>query len=157
MPFYLRTGKRMPQQISLIAIRFKPPPQLLFRETPLETIEPNWIVLSLQPDESMHMEIHARQPGQAMNTRVLQLNASYRKTHETPLDAYETLLLDVIEGDRSLFLRFDEVEWAWRVVDPILKQWAQDREFIHTYPAGTWGPPEANRLFDDEDHDWRNE
>ena len=157
VPFYLRTGKRMPQQISLIAIRFKPPPQLLFRETPLETIEPNWIVLSLQPDESMHMEIHARQPGQAMNTRVLQLNASYRKTHETPLDAYETLLLDVIEGDRSLFLRFDEVEWAWRVVDPILKQWAQDQEFIHTYPAGTWGPVEANRLFDDEDHDWRNE
>ncbi len=157
VPFYLRTGKRMPQQSSLIAIRFKPPPQLLFRETPLESIEPNWIVLSLQPDESMHMEIHARQPGQAMNTRVLQLNASYRKTHETPLDAYETLLLDVIEGDRSLFLRFDEVEWAWRVVDPILKQWAQDQEFIHTYQAGTWGPQEANRLFDDEDHDWRNE
>jgi glucose-6-phosphate 1-dehydrogenase len=157
VPFYLRTGKRLAQQSSLIAIRFRQPPQLLFRETPLESIESNWIVLSLQPDESMHMEIHARQPGQAMNTRILQLNASYRKTHETPLDAYETLLLDVIEGDRSLFLRFDEVEWAWRVVDPILKQWALDRDFIHTYPAGTWGPPEANRLFDDEDHDWRNQ
>jgi glucose-6-phosphate 1-dehydrogenase len=157
VPFYLRTGKRLTRQSSLIAIRFRQPPQLLFRETPLESIEANWIVLSLQPDESMHMEIHARQPGQAMNTRVLQLNASYRKTHETPLDAYETLLLDVIEGDRSLFLRFDEVEWAWRVVDPILKQWSLDQEYIHTYPAGTWGPPEANRLFDDEDHDWRDQ
>lgn len=157
VPFYLRTGKRMAQQSSLIAIRFRQPPQLLFRETPLESIAPNWIVLSLQPNESMHMEIHARQPGQAMNTHVLKLNASYRKVHETPLDAYETLLLDVIEGDRSLFLRFDEVEWAWRVVDPILKQWALDQEFIHTYPAGSWGPAEASRLFDDDGHDWRNE
>ncbi len=72
------------------------------------------------------------------------------------MDAYETLLLDVIEGDRTLFIRFDEVEWAWRVVDPILKQWAREREFIHTYPAGSWGPPEAERLFDDEDTAWRN-
>ena len=157
VPFYLRTGKRMPKQMSLIAIRFRHPPQQLFRETPLESIAPNWILLSIQPSESMHMEIHVKQPGLAMDTRVMQLNASYHKTNETPLDAYETLLLDVIEGDRTLFIRFDEVEWAWRVVDPILKYWVQEREFIQTYPAGSWGPPEANRLFDSEDHFWRNE
>ncbi|OYY93756.1 MAG: glucose-6-phosphate dehydrogenase [Hydrogenophilales bacterium 28-61-23] len=157
VPFYLRTGKRLKQGLSMIALRLRHPPQQLFRETPLETLEPNWIVLSIQPDESMHMEIHAKQPGLDMNTRVVKLNASFRNPDENPLDAYEALLLDVIEGDGTLFIRFDEVEWAWRVVDPILKYWAQERDFIHTYAAGGWGPIEANRLFDDEDTEWRNE
>lgn len=157
VPFYLRTGKRMPRQTSMIAIRFRHPPQQLFRETPLETIDPNWILLSIQPDESMRMEIHVKQPGLDMDTRLMQMNASYLKTDEETLDAYETLLLDVIEGDRSLFLRFDEVEWAWRVVDPILKHWAVERDYIPTYPAGSWGPADANRLFDSDDQTWRNE
>ena len=157
VPFYLRTGKRMPRQTSMIAIRFRHPPQQLFRETPLETIDPNWILLSIQPDESMRMEIHVKQPGLDMDTRMMQMNASFLKTDEETLDAYETLLLDVIEGDRSLFLRFDEVEWAWRVVDPILKHWAVERDYIPTYAAGTWGPPDANRLFDSDDQTWRNE
>ena len=157
VPFYLRTGKRLAKPMSMIAIRFRHPPQQLFRNTPVETIAPNWVLLSIQPEESMHMEIHVKRPGLDMDTRVLQLNASYRKTHETPLDAYENLLLDVIEGDRTLFLRFDEVEWAWRVVDPIITYWASERDFINTYPAGTWGSEEANRLFDSEDQVWRNE
>jgi len=156
VPFYLRTGKRLKEQLSMIAIRLRHPPQQLFRETPLEKLDPNWIVLSIQPDESMHMEIHAKQPGLDMNTRVVRLNASFRTGDENPLDAYEALLLDVIEGDGTLFIRFDEVEWAWRVVDPIIKYWAQERDFIHTYPAGTWGPHESNRLFDAEDTEWRN-
>jgi glucose-6-phosphate 1-dehydrogenase len=157
VPFYLRTGKRLHKSMSMIALRLRHPPQQLFRETPLETLEPNWIVLSIQPEESMHLEIHAKQPGLDMDTRVVRLNASFRTADEHPLDAYETLLLDVIEGDRTLFIRFDEVEWAWRVVDPILKYWAQERDFIHTYAAGGWGPIEANRLFDGEDTEWRNE
>lgn len=156
VPFYLRTGKRLHKSLSMIALRLRHPPQQLFRETPLEALEPNWIVLSIQPEESMHMEIHAKQPGLDMDTRVVKLNASFRNADENPLDAYETLLLDVIEGDRTLFIRFDEVEWAWRVVDPILKYWAQERDFIHTYAAGGWGPIEANRLFDGEDTEWRN-
>ncbi len=156
VPFYLRTGKRLKEQLSMIAIRFRHPPQQLFRETPLETLAPNWAVLSIQPQESMHLELHAKQPGLGMDTRVVKLNASYRNPDEKPLDAYEALLLDVIEGDRTLFIRFDEVEWAWRVVDPILKYWAQERDFIHTYAAGTWGPHESNRLFDAEDTEWRN-
>lgn len=157
VPFYLRTGKRMARQATTIALRFRHPPQQLFRETPLESIAPNWILLSIQPDEFMRMEIHVKQPGLDMDTRVMPMNASFLKTDEQTLDAYETLLLDVIEGDRSLFIRFDEVEWAWRVVDPILKLWAVEREFIPTYPAGSWGPAEANRLFDHDDHVWRNE
>ncbi|SDH73059.1 glucose-6-phosphate dehydrogenase [Nitrosomonas sp. Nm132] len=157
MPFYLRTGKRLAKQTSMIAIRFKHPPRLLFRETPLESIAPNWVLLSIQPEKSMRMEIHVKQPGLDMDTRVMQMNASFLKTDEQALDAYETLLLDVIEGDRSLFIRFDEVEWAWRVVDPILKHWLVEREFIPAYAAGSWGPAEANRLFDSDDQTWRNE
>jgi glucose-6-phosphate 1-dehydrogenase len=156
VPFYLRTGKRLHKSMSMIALRLRHPPQQLFRETPLETLEPNWIVLSIQPEESMHLEIHAKQPGLDMNTRVVKLNACFRNSDEHPLDAYEALLLDVIEGDRTLFIRFDEVEWAWRVVDPILKYWAQERDYIHTYPAGSWGSPEATRLFDGDDTEWRN-
>ena len=157
VPFYLRTGKRMPRQTSMIAIRFRHPPQQLFRETPLESIDPNWILLSIQPDESMRMEVHVKQPGLDMDTRLMQMNASFLKTDEQTLDAYETLLLDVIERDRSLFLRFDEIEWAWRVVDPILRHWAVEREYIPTYAAGNWGPSDANRLFDSDDQIWRNE
>ncbi|MGK2952229.1 MAG: glucose-6-phosphate dehydrogenase, partial [Thiobacillus sp.] len=100
---------------------------------------------------------HVKQPGLDMDTRLMQMNASFLKTDEQTLDAYETLLLDVIEGDRSLFLRFDEIEWAWRVVDPILNHWAIEREYIPTYPAGNWGPADANRLFDSDDQIWRNE
>ncbi|MCA1979584.1 MAG: glucose-6-phosphate dehydrogenase [Thiobacillus sp.] len=157
VPFYLRTGKRLAKQTSMIAIRFRHPPQQLFRETPIETIAPNWVLLSIQPEESMRMEIHVKQPGLDMDTRVMQMNASFLKTDEATLDAYETLLLDVIEGDRSLFIRFDEVEWAWQVVDPILKNWTVEREYIPTYPAGSWGPAEANRLFDSDDQTWRDE
>lgn len=156
VPFYLRTGKRLSEKMSSIAIRFRHPPQQLFRETALEWIEPNWIVLSLYPNECMRMEIHAKQPGLEMITRVAELQAPYRQPDEKSLDAYETLLLDVIHGDRSLFIRFDEVEWAWRVVDPILRHWSLTDEFIHTYPAGSWGPDESSRLFDSEDQQWRN-
>ncbi len=156
VPFYLRTGKRLSEKMSSIAIRFKQPPQQLFRETALEWIEPNWIVLSLYPDECMRMEIHAKQPGLEMITRIAEMQAPYRQPGEKSLEAYETLLLDVMQGDRSLFIRFDEVEWAWRVVDPILRHWAVTDEFIHTYPAGSWGPDESSRLFDSEDQQWRN-
>ncbi len=157
VPFYLRTGKRLKEKTSSIAIRFKQPPQQLFRETALEWIEPNWIILSLYPDECMRMEIHAKQPGLEMITRTAELQAPYRQPNEPALEAYETLLLDVILNDRSLFIRFDEVEMAWRVVDPILRQWAATQEFIHTYPAGSWGPEESSRLFDSEDQRWRND
>ena len=157
VPFYLRTGKRLAQQRSLIAIRFRPPPQLLFHRAGHDRLDPNWIVLSIQPSECINIELHAKQPGPAIDTRMLSLNASYRQDYASPLEAYKTLLLEVIEGDRSLFLRFDEVEWAWRVIDPILRHWAAQKNDIPTYPAGSWGPDETARLFDRADHAWRNE
>ena len=91
-----------------------------------------------------------------MRSETTQLDASYCGINQSQLDAYEALLLDVIEGDRSLFLRYDEVSWAWKVVDPILKVWSMERDFIQTYPAGSWGPQEADRLFERQDQRWRN-
>ncbi len=157
VPFYVRTGKRMAKATSYICIRFKEPPQHFFRETPIEQLNPNWITLGIQPEEMLRVELQAKVPGLEMNTRTISLDASYRNEFEASLDAYEALLLDVIEDDHSLFLRYDEVKWAWKVVDPILKEWSVERDFINTYPAGSWGPREANRLFHREYQTWRNE
>jgi len=156
VPFYLRTGKRLAHTNSLIAIRFKHPPQRLFQSTAIERLEPNWLLLNIQPNECIRIEIQVKQPGLEMRTQTERMDASSCVLPPEHIDAYEALILDVIEGDHTHFLRYDEVEWAWRVVDPVLKLWATERDFIHTYPAGSWGPAEANRLFDREDQDWRN-
>jgi glucose-6-phosphate 1-dehydrogenase len=156
VPFYLRTGKRMGESNSLISIRFKHPPQQLFRETAIEQLKPNWVLLNIQPHECLRMELQVKQPGLEMRAETTRLDASSCSISETRIDAYEALILDVIEGDHALFLRYDEVKWAWQVVDPVLKVWATEREFIHTYAAGSWGPSECNRLFDRDDQYWRN-
>jgi glucose-6-phosphate 1-dehydrogenase len=157
VPFFLRTGKRLSRTQSTIAIRFRHPPQHLFHiKKSEEQIEPNWIYLSLQPTESMHMEMHVKAPGLGMDTRVVSLNASYRKPDEKPLEAYEALLLDVIRGDKTLFIRFDEVEWAWRVVEPIMQAWGNGKGPVKTYPAGSWGP-DTQQIFDCHDQEWRND
>jgi glucose-6-phosphate 1-dehydrogenase len=156
VPFYLRTGKRMAENSSAICIRFKNPPQDLMRHTRQGPPPPNWIMLGIQPDDCMRMEMQVKVPGLDVRTRTISLDATYRKDGDEEYDAYEGLLLDVILGDHSLFLRMDEVEAAWRVVDPVLKVWAMEREFINTYPAGTWGPRGTYRLFDREDQFWRH-
>ncbi len=156
VPFYLRTGKRMAESSSAICIRFKHPPQHLFRNTPLERLRPNWLLLGIQPKESLRLELQVKVPGLEMRTRTISLDASYRRADEPAFGAYEDLLLDVFLGDRSLFLRYDEVEWAWRVVDPVIKVWSTERDFINTYPAGSWGPRGTYRLFDSEDQFWRH-
>jgi glucose-6-phosphate 1-dehydrogenase len=156
VPFFLRTGKRMAQRNSMVAIRFKHPPQQLFRETQINLIKPNWILMNMQPNECISLEMQVKESGLEMRTQTTRLDASYCGVNSLALDAYETLLLDVIEGDHSLFLRYDEVSWAWKVVDPVLKVWATERDYIHTYPAGSWGPPGAERLFDRQDQRWRN-
>lgn len=156
VPFYLRTGKRMKEGSSAICIRFKEPPHHLFRNTHLERLLPNWLLIGIQPNECLKMEIQVKVPGLEMKTRRMSLDASYRSGDEAQTDAYEDLLLDVLEGDRSLFLRYDEVEWAWRVVDPVLKVWSMERDFINTYDSGTWGPRGTYRMFDHDDQFWRH-
>ena len=155
VPFYLRTGKPLPRKQSLVAIRFRQPPQQLFRTAMHERIRSNWIYLSLQPEESMQVELHAKQPGLELETRTVRLNTGFRQDGEVALDAYETLLLDVIEGDASLFIRFDEVEESWKVVTPLMEAWAEGTEDLRIYPAGSWGPEEAKLLFDRPAHVWR--
>lgn len=156
VPFYLRTGKRMAQTYSQISIRFREPPQQLFRETQIENTAPNWLLIGIQPEENFRFEIQIKAEGLEMRTRTVQMDATYTAPQPANLDAYATLLLDAINGDQTLFLRYDEVSWAWQVVDPILRNWAVEQDYIPTYPAGTWGPPEADRLFDDDAHRWRN-
>jgi glucose-6-phosphate 1-dehydrogenase len=156
VPFYLRTGKRMAETASAVCIRFKAPPQDLLRQTHHEGAHPNWILLGIQPEDCMRMEMRVKVPGFDLNTRTISLDATYRHNGDDDVDAYEVLLLDVMEGDHSLFLRYDEVEWAWRVVDPVLKVWSMERDFINTYKSGSWGPRGTYRLFDREDQFWRH-
>ncbi len=156
VPFYLRTGKRLAENSSAICVRFKAPPQDLLRQTRREPPKPNWILLGIQPSDCLRMEVQVKVPGLDLHTRTISLDATYRKGDDQDYDAYEGLLLDVMNGDHSLFLRYDEVEWAWKTVDPILKVWSMEREFINTYPAGTWGPRGTYRLFDRDDQFWRH-
>jgi glucose-6-phosphate 1-dehydrogenase len=156
VPFYLRTGKRMAEGSSAICVRFKSPPQDLLRHTRQGPSQPNWIMLGIQPNDCLKMEMQVKVPGLDLHTRTISLDATYRKESDEDCDAYAGLLLDVMQGDPALFLRIDEVEAAWRVVDPILKVWAMERDFINTYPAGSWGPRGTYRLFDRDDQFWRH-
>lgn len=155
VPFYMRTGKRMANAQSTISICFRHPPLQFFRDTNVQCMNPNWVLLGIQPEECIRIEMTVKEPGLEMSTRTSSLDASFRNHDEKAIDAYEDLLLDVLKGDRSLFLRFDEVEYAWRIVDPILQTWAIERDYIATYPAGSWGP-EDSRLFDKESQSWRS-
>ena len=155
VPMYLRTGKRMTKAQSSISICFRHPPLQFFRGTNVQCMTQNWVLLGIQPEECIRIEMTVKEPGLEMSTRTSSLDASFRNDDEKAIDAYEDLLLDVLKGDRSLFLRFDEVEYAWRIVDPILQTWAIERDYIATYPAGSWGP-EDSRLFEKSAQSWRS-
>ncbi|MFN4032266.1 MAG: glucose-6-phosphate dehydrogenase [Fimbriimonadales bacterium] len=155
VPFYLRTGKRLAADRSEIAVQFKTPPLHLFRETPLDRLEPNWCIFEMKPAEGIYLMAQAKRVGLELTPRTIVLRAPYREAGQDGFDAYTTLLLDALEGNRQHFLRFDEVEWAWRVLDPILKAWQSDASPLPTYPAGSEGPPEAVRILDSEQHHWR--
>ena len=156
VPIYLRTGKRMAETQSMISICFRHPPQQFFRGTQYSHMRQNWLLLGIQPSDCLRIEMTVKEPGLELNTRQTSLDASLRRVDDAQTEAYEELLLDVIEGDRSLFLRYDEVEYAWRVVDPVIKVWATERDYIQTYPAGSWGPKESRRLFDKDSQQWRH-
>ncbi|MDD5114685.1 MAG: glucose-6-phosphate dehydrogenase [Methylobacter sp.] len=155
VPMYLRTGKRMAKAQSTISICFRHPPLQFFRDTEIHCMNQNWVLLGIQPEECIRIEMTVKEPGLEMATRTRSLDASFRNQNEKAIDAYEDLLLDVLKGDSSQFLRFDEVEYAWRIVDPILRTWALERDFIPIYPAGSWGPQD-NRLFEKEAQFWRS-
>jgi len=155
VPFYLRTGKRLKERRSMVAVRFREPPMQLFQGTGASTVHPNWLLIGIQPDDVVQMEISAKVPGQETGTRQISMDASVGNPGERKADAYEDLLMDVIQGDRSLFLRYDEVKAAWNIVDPIMRGWADDERPPLQYPVGSWGPKAADQIFARAGREWR--
>ena len=155
VPFYLRTGKRLKERRSMVAVRFREPPIQLFQGAGASAAHPNWLLIGIQPDDVVQMEISAKVPGQETGTRQISMDASVGNPGERKADAYEDLLMDVIQGDRSLFLRYDEVKAAWNVVDPFMHGWADDERPPLQYPVGSWGPKAADQIFGQADREWR--
>ena len=156
VPFYLRAGKRLPKRATEIAIQFKDVPQRLF-PTVGDEPEPNLLVIRIQPDEGILMRFAAKVPGLGIDVRPVNMDFAYGSafTVESP-DAYETLILDALLGDASLFTRADEVEAAWRIVDPIIDAWIAGGEpEMPNYTSGTWGPEAADELLTREGRRWR--
>ena len=155
VPFYLQSGKRLAAHESHVAIRFRDAPQQLFRNTACENPDPNWLILGLEPQDTLRFELQVRAPGFDMQPRTLNFDTQPRDERERRLGPYATLLLDVIEGDRSLFIRFDEVETAWRVIEPVLERWRTADSPLYDYPAGSYGPAAADALLERPHHAWR--
>ncbi len=157
MPFYLRTGKRLPQRYTEIAIQFRRAPFVLFRDTPVERLSPNVLVLHIQPEEGISLSFGAKMPGPIMRLGNVDMDFSYSDYFGTTSSTgYERLLHDCMIGDATLFQRADMVEAGWSVVTPVLDVWKalRPRNFPN-YPAGTWGPKEADDLLARDGRKWR--
>ncbi len=157
VPFYLRTGKSLARKTTEITLKFKNVPLLLFPED--TDLSPNRISLCIQPDEGLHLRFETRAPGMGMKTTPADMVFHYRRFGENVLhEAYERLLLDAaLHGDASLFARSDEIERAWRVVDPLLKSWNQEGldTSLRIYGAGSWGPAEADEFVSRDGRAWQ--
>lgn len=149
VPFYLRTGKGLTKKHTAIAVQFREPPTQLFTDT---SINPSsgWVVLELQPNESMHLEVQVKSPGLQFASRSVMLSTPYSTNGDKQLSAYATLMLDALKGDKSNFIRFDEVEWAWRLIEPILSGQTPEQ-----YSVGSDGPSGQHYLMQDH-HRWRS-
>jgi len=156
-PFYLRTGKRLPSRASEIAIQFKNAPHLPFAKTAIQDLNPNVLVMRIQPHEGASLKIAAKIPGPVMRLRTVNMDFFYGSSFliESP-DAYERLVLDCLLGDPTLFAREDEVERAWGLADTIENGWAaQPPSDFPNYAAGTWGPEAADALIERDRRRWR--
>jgi glucose-6-phosphate 1-dehydrogenase len=155
VPFYLRTGKRLARKVTEVAITLKPVPHLAFRERGSLGVQPNQLILTVQPDEGVSLSLGAKIPGNLMRIRPVNMEFHYGTAFlsQSP-EAYERLILDAMRGDASLFTRDDEVEAQWSIYDPILEVWHQDNAPVASYPAGTDGPEQANALLE-PGHHWR--
>ncbi len=160
VPFYLRSGKRMASKVTEIVIQFKRVPHLFFQLGAEDQMEPNLLTIRVQPDEGISLRFGAKVPGPEMHLRQVQMNFSYADAFKVePATAYETLLLDAMEGDATLFNRADAVELAWEVVEPILDIWSATKPFqpFPNYASGTWGPVAADQLMTNDGRKWHNE
>lgn len=162
VPFYLRTGKRMPQRVSEIVIQFKLPPLHLFKTVECEGdmcelvgARPNKLVFRIQPSESISLSFSTKRPGMQYQIHPVRMDFEYQEAFQISLpEAYERLLLDVLRGDATLFMRNDELEAAWRLLTPVLHAWEQDPVGPEQYAAGTWGPAGADALLQQAGRSW---
>ncbi|MCY1139702.1 glucose-6-phosphate dehydrogenase [Actinoplanes sp. Pm04-4] len=157
VPFYVRTGKRLPARVTEVALQFQRPPHLPIPQDQLTGLEADALILRIQPNEGISLRFGAKVPGHSFRVRTASMDFSYEQTfaEESP-EAYERLLLDALLGDPTLFIRSDEVEQSWRVVDPIIEHWASDNSPIPTYEAASWGPADADRLIGRSGRAWKN-
>jgi len=158
VPFYLRTGKHLAAQTTEIVIQFRRAPFVLFRDTPVENLMPNQLVLHIQPEEGISLQFAAKVPGPVMRLGAVDMNFKYADYFGTqPSTGYERLLHDCMIGDATLFQRADMVEAGWCVVSPVLDVWkALPPRNFPNYPAGSWGPKEADELLERDGRHWRN-
>jgi glucose-6-phosphate 1-dehydrogenase len=156
VPFYLRTGKRLPTKVSEISVQFQPVPHQSFPPSAVIDWQPNSLLIRIQPEEGIQLRFQAKRPGLSMRLSTENLRFSYMEAFKgEPPEAYENLLVDVILGDATLFMRADQVEAAWSVIDPILEVWksAPPIDFPN-YSAGTWGPEASETLVARDGHSW---
>jgi glucose-6-phosphate 1-dehydrogenase len=157
VPFFLRTGKRLPKRASAISVHLKEVPPILFNADPAARLDPNVLSIRLQPDEGFSLGISSKIPGPSVHIYPVKMDFHYGSTFgASSPEAYERLLLDVMAGDPTLFMRRDAVEAAWRWVMPILDRWAsRTGDALPAYAAGEWGPVEADRLIESTGRRWR--
>ena len=156
VPFYLRSGKRLPQRTTSIVFRFKTPPLSLFATNESDPIAPNYLIFNIQPEEGITVQVRAKIPGPTICTRSVRLEFDYNQFGDRqPTTGYEKLLYDCMVGDSSLFHRSDMVEAAWEAASPILEAWNNNppKDFPN-YPSGTWGPETAMQLIERDQHHW---
>jgi glucose-6-phosphate 1-dehydrogenase len=155
-PFYVRVGKRLAKRETTIAIQFKRAPHPPFAKVASEGIEPNVLVVHVQPDEGVSLAIGAKVPGQGLHLRTVHMDFLYGGAFRTELpEAYERLILDCLLGDATLFTRADEVDEQWKLVDSIVAGWRSDRTRFPNYESGTWGPAAAAKLIERDGRQWR--
>jgi len=156
VPFYLRTGKRMARRKTEIVVQFKPAPLAMFRDTPVDSLAQNVMVLHLQPDEGISLLFNAKQPGQTVTLDSVRMDFRYEDFFDLkPSTGYETLIYDILIGDPTLFNRADNIETGWRGVQPILDAVADGDAKLHLYPAGSEGPQAADDLLARDGRHWR--
>jgi glucose-6-phosphate 1-dehydrogenase len=157
VPFYLRTGKRLPKRVSEIAIQFRSAPLVLFRGSCEQQMQPNLLIVRIQPDEGISLQFQAKVPGPEVTLGKVQMDFKYSDYFGSkPSTGYETLLYDCMTGDSTLFHRADIIEQGWKIVTPILDEWEHNTQLpVPIYPAGTWGPREADELLERDGHRWR--
>jgi glucose-6-phosphate 1-dehydrogenase len=156
VPFYIRSGKRMKRRLTEIAIQFRLPPLMLFGENAAQHIEPNVLVITIQPDEGISLKFGAKRPGNRELIQPVVMDFQYRESVSVPApEAYERLILDCMLGDSTLFTRSDEVEAAWSLVTPIIENLTKQQTFIEQYRSGSAGPKGANDMIASDSRKWR--